>query len=135
MWWRRLQCRHTVQFVCATLRNRLRCLICVIIIIFLLMRAVLMLFGFLVSISFCKNARFLAVPFSMIEYRVLECVHDIYQLSFGLAELFALFWFSRSLLIPLETCLLISLNRIFTLSNGSLLVTSSNFGWECAPGS
>ena len=42
------------------------------------------------------------------------------------------FWFSRSLLIPSETCLLISLNRIFTLSNDSLLVTSSNFGWECA---
>ena len=35
--------------------------------VFLLMRAVLMLFGFRVSISFCKNARFLAVPFSMIE--------------------------------------------------------------------
>ena len=38
---------------------------------------------------------------------------------------FAPFWFSRSLLIPLETSLLISLSRIFTLSNDSLLVTSS----------
>ena len=27
----------------------------------------MMLYGFLVSISFCKNARFLAVTFSMIE--------------------------------------------------------------------
>ena len=34
------------------------------------------------------------------------------------------FCFPRSLLIPSDTCLLISLNRIFALSNDSLLVTS-----------
>ena len=57
---------------------------------------------------------------------MLECVHDIYPVSFGFAELLrSIFFFSRSLLIPSETCLLILLNRIFTLSNDSLLVTSS----------
>ena len=38
---------------------------------------------------------------------------------------FAPFWFSLSLLIPSETCLLISRNRIFTVSNDSLLAASS----------
>ena len=80
------------------------------------MRAVLKLLGFLVPISFCKNERFLAVA----------------SLD---TELHRPFWFSLSLLLPSETCLLISLNQIFTLSDDSLLVTSSCFGWECALGS
>ena len=99
--------------------------------VFLLMRGVLMLFVFPVSISFCKNARFLAVPFSMIE---IAC-WNVSMTSTNSASDSSPFWFSLSLLIPSETCLLISLNRIFTLSNDSLHVTSSNFVWECAPGS
>ena len=59
---------HETSVVCSVGPHHQHCSLKVLDLeVFLLMRAVLMLFRFLVSIPFCKKARFLAVTFSMIE--------------------------------------------------------------------
>ena len=96
--------------------------------VFIVMRAALMLFVFRVSISVCKNARFMAISFSMIEVACWSVSMTSTNSASHLLKSFAssvgyLFWdvkshlFSTasSLLIPSETCLLISPNQTFTL--------------------